>query len=339
MKKKRVLHLLSSNSFSGAENVVCTIIENDKDYEMYYCSKPGPIVKILKDKKINYLPIKKLSPKLIKEVCVDNQIDILHAHDYKASFWAALSGFKGKIIAHVHCNPEFSHNWNLFTLAYKMVMNRFDNIIFVSNEAKNQAIYLRNRVVKTMVIENVVNKKSVIEKSKAFKTGKYHIIFVGRLTEVKRPELVIEVTRKLKETYPQIKTAIVGDGNLNEKLRELIKSYELEDNVELLGFKPNPFPYVKNSKVALLTSSHEGLPMSVIECMALDVPVLNSGVGGLSTLFNNHQEFICTSVKDYCDKIEKILNGDVTFKSECTSIIKDATNVSKFITEINSVYK
>ena len=54
--KKRVLHLLASNSYSGAENVVCTIIDNCSEYDMYYCSPDGPIRKSLEDRKINFIP-------------------------------------------------------------------------------------------------------------------------------------------------------------------------------------------------------------------------------------------------------------------------------------------
>ena len=69
MKKKKVLHVLASNSYSGAENVVCTIIENDNDYDMYYCCPKGPIEKILKERKIKYIPVNKLTPFSIKRVC------------------------------------------------------------------------------------------------------------------------------------------------------------------------------------------------------------------------------------------------------------------------------
>lgn len=339
MRKQRVLHLLSSNDFSGAENVVCTIIENDVNYDMYYGCVPGPIITILKDKKINYVPIKKLSPSLVKKACLDNEIDILHAHDYKASFCASLSGFKGKIISHIHCNPAFSHKWNPFTIGYRLFIKRFNKIIFVSKEAKEEAIYLKAGQSNAVVIENVVNKQTIINKSREFKADKYDVVYLGRLTDVKRPQMVIEIIKKLRENFPKIKACMIGDGNLRGEIEKMIKDYQLEKNVELLGFKSNPFPYVKNSKVALLTSEHEGLPMSVIECMALGVPVLNSGVGGLSTLFENNKNFICSSVDDYCDKVGKIINGDNSFKASCDKIISNRINVSQYVDKINNVYK
>ena len=59
--KKNILHLLASNSYSGAENVVCTIIDNFNEYNMYYCSPDGPIKKTLEDRNIKFIPLKRLS--------------------------------------------------------------------------------------------------------------------------------------------------------------------------------------------------------------------------------------------------------------------------------------
>ena len=54
--RKNVLHLLASNSYSGAENVVCTIIDNCSDkYDMYYCSPDGPIRDILEKRNIKFI--------------------------------------------------------------------------------------------------------------------------------------------------------------------------------------------------------------------------------------------------------------------------------------------
>ena len=339
MRKQKVLHVLPTNSFSGAENVACTIIENDKEYDMYYCCPNGPIEKILKEKKIKYIPLKKFSPRSIKKVCKENDIDILHAHDYKASFCAALSGFKGKIISHIHANWDFSRKWTLYSVIYNMLIKKFYRVIVVSDEIYNDSIFVKKHEDKFRVVTNVVDKKSVLDNSKKLKTDKYDIIYLGRLCDVKNPQVVIEVTKKLAEKNSKIKTAIIGKGDLEEECNSLIKKYNIENNIEMLGFKSNPFPYVKNSKVAMLPSKHEGLPMSVIECMILNVPVLNSGVDGLKSFFAGYEDFFCKSVDDYCDKIEQILDGNEYYSKSCKEIISDAVDIKNYINKINSVYE
>ena len=339
MKKRKVMHILSSNNFSGAENVVCTIIENNKKYDMYYCCPRGPIEDILKERKIKYIPIAKLTPFAIKKVCKQNEIDILHAHDFKASFCAGLSGFKGRIISHLHANWKFSSSWNIYTILYNFFIKKFYKVITVSQEIVEDAVFSKKHIDKFVVISNVVDKKRVLEKSREFKTDEYDLIFVGRINDIKQPNVIIEITKELVKKYSKIKTCMIGNGELEETCKTLIKEYNLENNIDMLGFMKNPFPYIKNSKVALLPSKHEGLPMSVIECMILDVPVLNSGVGGMAMLFKDDKKFICNSIEQYCDTISKILEGDSSYRDDCQRIIKDATDMSYYIEQINKVYK
>lgn len=337
--KKRILHLLASNSYSGAENVVCTIINNNKDNEMYYCSPMGPIANTLKNRKIKYIPLKRLSPGEVKRVCRDNKIDIIHAHDYKASFVAGMSGFKGRIISQLHVNWEFNKRWNLYTFIYSKIMKRFSKIVVVSKEIMDDAVYVKKKQEKFEIITNVVDSKRVMIKKDEFETDKYDLIFVGRLTSVKQPEMVIEITKKLKEDYPKIRTCMIGDGELMDNCHRLIKEYGLEENIDMKGFIANPFPYIKNSKIALLPSLSEGLPMSVIECMILGVPVINSGVDGLATLFKEYPEFICETIDDYCEISKLIISGNKNLARDCQKIIKNAVDIKKYMNKINLLYE
>lgn len=83
----KILHLLASDRFSGAENVVCQIIEMfkaDDEFEMVYCSPRGQIETALKEKGIKFLPIKKLTPLHLAKILKEYQPDIVHAHDVKS---------------------------------------------------------------------------------------------------------------------------------------------------------------------------------------------------------------------------------------------------------------
>src|SRR5574344_1972542 len=114
MGNLRVLHLLSSNKYSGAENVVCTIIKAfENEIDMCYCSPDGPISDILKDKNIYYIPLEKFNRKSLKKVIKEYNPDIIHAHDYRASLLVTMSGVKVKIISHLHIYAPIAKNYNL----------------------------------------------------------------------------------------------------------------------------------------------------------------------------------------------------------------------------------
>ena len=65
----KVLHLLASKRFSGAENTACQIIKLFDNAEMCYCSPDGQIAQTLKEKEIRFIPLEKLSFKNVKKGC------------------------------------------------------------------------------------------------------------------------------------------------------------------------------------------------------------------------------------------------------------------------------
>lgn len=337
--KKKVLHLLASNRYSGAENVAITIIENASDkYDMYYCSPNGPIREVLEKRNIKFIPLRGLSIFELKKIIKDYNIDIIHAHDYKASFISVF--LNKKTISQLHLNWDFSSSWNLYTIIYRLIMNRFSKIIAVSKEIIEEAVFSKNNSDKFTVLTNVVDKSEVLKKSEEFKSTYYDLVFVGRLTKIKRPEIVIEITKILRDKYPSIRTCIIGSGELESRCRELVKEYNLENNVDILGFLENPFPYVKSSKIALMPSSHEGLGMVAIESMILGTIVLNSGAGGLKSIFANHLKYICQDIDEYVEKIEELLNVDKnTYRADCNKMIKDYIDIKKYKKKLLSLYE
>lgn len=342
-QKKRVLHLASSNKYSGAENVICTIIENDKKkYDMFYCCLRGEIEDILIKRNISYIPLEKFSIRCLKKIVNENKIDIIHAHDFKASALAALINFRGKIVSHIHCNPDFIKKWNMYSFIYFKLSKKFSSIIMVSKECANGTVFFDKIKHKTKIIHNIVDSKRVLEMSnEIYNTPESDIVFLGRMIELKQPKKIIEITDGLKKNNNNIRTTMIGSGELLEECKSLTKKLLLDDNISFLNFLSNPFPYVKKSKVAIMPSLYEGLPMSAIECLILGIPVLNSGAGGLSELFKNYPEFICTNTQDYIDKINTMEDEKVylEFKKKCCEVVKDYIDVKNYINRINKVYE
>ena len=338
--KKRILHVLASNKYSGAENVACTIINNDKKYDMFYCSPEGPIKKELDKRNVKYIPLKKFNTFEINKICKQYSIDIIHAHDMKASFIAAFASKKIKKISSLHVHYDFNAKWTIYSLAFRSIIKKFHKIICDAQEVYDKAIFVNKKTKdKFVVIPNVSDKERVIKDSLAFKTKKYDMIFVARVTEVKRPDWVIDITKKVVETHPNFKVALIGSGNLDDQIKNMVQEYKLEKKIDLLGFQSNPYPYIKNSKFAILPSIHEGLPMSVIESMALKVPVLNTGVDGLGVLFENNREYICETKEEFVKKINDILDNKLDLSSKCLDIVKESIDIESYIRKINNLYK
>lgn len=338
MKKLNILHLLTTDHFSGAENVACMIIKNTKE-NSYYCSLKGPIEKTLKEKNIQFIGLNNLSTIQIRKIIKKYQIDIIHAHDYKASFLAYFFSRKVKVISHLHSNFDFAKKWNIFTITYSIIQKSFHQIIVVSKEILDDAIFGNKIKQKTTILNNVVDPKEIKRLSNQYKTKKYDLIFVGRLIEIKQPLFFIDIVKELKKNQENIHACILGQGELYDECLTKIKEEKLEKNIELVGFQSNPFPYVKNAKIEVLPSKYEGLPMSVIEAMILHVPVVHSGVGGLSSMFKNHQKYICKNKKEYIKCIQSLLNDkEKKYEKDCLTLTKDFSNIQLYSDKIEEIY-
>lgn len=116
---------------------------------------------------------------------------------------------------------------------------------------------------------------------------RYDVIFVGRLVKVKRVDVLLTAISKVKGVHKNIKVAIVGDGPLRGHLEKMAKEMFLNDNVEFLGWREDTEYYLNSSKVFILTSEGEGLPLAMVEAMACGIPVIVPRVGDISTIAKN----------------------------------------------------
>lgn len=327
-KVNKVLHVLASNKFSGAENVVCTIIETLKDdYNMAYCSPMGPIEDVLNKRNIRYFGLKKMNLKSLKKIINVYQPDVIHAHDYRASILTAFSGFNGKIISHLHNNCPFAKSWNLKSYLYSITIKKYNIILGVSNKVYDEAIFKNKMKNKFQLMYNYINKNNILTKAEIPYDKKYDLFFIGRLTAQKQPYIFIKIVNEIKKTYPNISAVMIGEGELLSGCNDLIKKLNLENNIVMNGFTDNPFAIIKQCKIGIMPSAWEGFGLTVIESMILGKPVLNSGVGGLGEIFKNNPEFICKN--DGVEKTIELLKDN----NKYNKLSKQAKLISKKFTD------
>lgn len=109
---------------------------------------------------------------------------------------------------------------------------------------------------------------------------------VGRLAEVKRVELAVEVFALLAERYPRLHLVFVGDGDQRSRLERVRAALPAKqrERVHLIGFRSDLVSIWADLDVCLLTSRSEGLPVALIEAAAASVPVVSTPVGGVPEL-------------------------------------------------------
>lgn len=191
--------------------------------------------------------------------------------------------------------------------------NKFKNIIFVSKEGKDTFISVfPNAKNKTIVCNNIINNQQIIELAdKEIELKKEEIITflnVGRHDErQKRLSKIIEVAKKLKQENYKFKILFVGDGQDTEKYKEMVNSYNLEEQIIFLGRKQNPYPYFKISDCVILTSDYEGYPVVFLESMILNKPIITTKVSDYEEIEGKYGYTTTKEIDDIYEKMKLFL--------------------------------
>lgn len=338
-ENERVLHLLASNKYSGAENVACQIINivgKDKNIEFAYASPKGTIKESVGQKHIKYLEMEKLSFKELNRVVKQFHPTIIHAHDLRAISYATLLSKNIPVIAHVHLNHPKARKFSFRSLemAYCLTRKKVKKIIWVSNSCLDDFKYKSRVQKKSIVITNIIDCRELIQKaSMASEQHGADIVYLGRITYQKNPERFINIIKLLVEKKPDVKVSIIGDGDLMDSTKNLVKEAGLDKNIRFYGFLDNGYGILKNSKVFLLSSRYEGYPMCVLEAQSFGLPIVSPNLGELNNLvINGKTGFIYEDDDEAVKYIIQLLEDKV-----CYEKIHDET--IKFSEEYNDVTK
>jgi colanic acid/amylovoran biosynthesis glycosyltransferase len=116
------------------------------------------------------------------------------------------------------------------------------------------------------------------------------LVCVGRLCPQKGQILIPKAAAQLKERFPDLKIILIGDGEIRRDLETEIKRCGVEDVVELRGWVENRsvLELVRSSRALLLPSFAEGLPVVIMEALALGTPVISTTIAGIPELVDEN---------------------------------------------------
>lgn len=334
---------MSTNDYSGAENVNFSIIEGLKDkYDFYWVSRKGNINRYLEERKIKWIEIEKLSIKEIKRVIKQFKPEILHATDYKASVICSFVKKDTYLIEHLHNNSPWLKKININSIIFLIAGLRANRILTVSNSIEKEYIFSRFLKNKINNVGNPVSRKKILDKvNEKDYIKKYDICCVARLTKQKNPEKFIEIINELKKTYSDIKVIWVGDGELKKATIEKCKNLNLEENVKFAGFQKNPYIYMSQSKMFLLTSDWEGYGLVAFEALTLGLPCVVSNVGGLLDIVDDKCGRLCNINEDFIEELQSLLENEDYYtikKNNAIEKSKKLDNFDIYISKIQKIY-
>ena len=231
---------------------------------------------------------------------------------------------KAKKIAWVHCDlSKKISNIDKFKKKSVNWYKKFDKVVCVSRDVEKSFKNIYGTEFDTEVIYNVIDDYSIKEKANesvsdySFDKKIPTIVSVGRLSTQKRFDRLIEAHKALLDEGFLNNLLIIGEGDERENLKQIIKASGTEKSVALLGFKSNPYPYIKKADLLACSSDYEGFSSFVAEGLILGKAIVTTKCNGMKELLGSSQYGIITECdeKALSEGLKKLL-ADNSLKEE-----------------------
>jgi glycosyltransferase involved in cell wall biosynthesis len=201
-------------------------------------------------------------------------------------------------------NTNFSKYYQNENYKIKLKIKRYgklDGIYFVSSDSKEEFIevfgsYPNMNVIYNLIDTDSIKRKSIqeiIESSCVFT-----FLALGSLMPVKGFDRLIRASKIVKDKGFDFNLNIIGEGKELSNIRDLILHLGLQETVFLLGYKSNPYPYLKSTDVFVMSSVSEALPTVLCEAMILGKPVLVTNCCGCRELVDNENYGLLSGQND-----------------------------------------
>ena len=282
--------------------------------------------------------------RLLKDKIYDACISFMEGPSSK--FQTFIFDKSKKNISWIHTDMKLNH-WSLkhFKTAEgeRAYYEDIDQIVFVSEASKN-AFNELYPTVKTpqKVIYNLINKPEIVSKAAliTIPKKKFTICHIGRLSPIKRQDRLLEVAKLLKDHHYDIDVWVLGTGPEEEALLQQRTLLGLEETVHFIGFKNNPYPYLKSADAFMLTSDAEGFPLVICESLCLGVPVISTKATGLIELLANESGILTElTAQDLFEATKSLIDNPELLKKYQQKAIERSVmfDIKKTIAEIESV--
>ena len=199
---------------------------------------------------------------------------------------------------------------------------RIDHFIAVSENVR-QGPLCKNHANSSVVY---LGAESASNNRKFNDTSRPKLLFLGRITNIKRPLSLIEAISKLSAEFALDESflTILGDGELRGDLDEMVASNGLKGVVKVLGYKADVSDYLLNCTHLVSVSSNEGLPISFFEAKLSGMRIISTPSGGGSEIFDDYDfELPSFQIEDLVDHLRSIIGSEITSESR-TQIAKNS---------------
>ena len=245
-------------------------------------------------------------------------IEIAFMHGWSTKFISGSNNKSSKKIAWVHADLVA---WNRADGVFKdlehhkKAYSKFNEIICVSKIVK-EGMKNKYGIENAKVIYNPINREKILkltneEISDIQLLNKFRMISIGRLSEEKGYDRLLRVFNRLKKSGYDTQLLLIGSGEKYNELNNYILENNLEKDVTLLGFKENPYKYLRECDLFVCSSISEGFSLVIGESMAVGIPVISVKCSGPNEILEDGQygELVNNDEDDLCKGISTMIDN------------------------------
>jgi glycosyltransferase involved in cell wall biosynthesis len=317
VKRLKVLQLISSGGYYGAENMLLNLSASQEksgceNSLLLFYNVHQPNVEFYERARRSGLSVRMVHCKgradwravrQIEEYIQEESIDLLHTHGYKADIYGYLASWRtGKPIV------ATCHNWvggttalGIYNHLDRIVLKHFDAVAAVSDSVADQLRAYGVPAEKIRAIANGIDVHAFEQSSPhsaISASGNKVIGMVARLDLQKGFEYLLQAVRDLRNTAEEFTVVIVGEGPDRKTIEDLITEYRLESTVILAGQQSDMPGIYAALDIFVLPSLNEGLPMTVLEAMAASKPVVATRVGAIPNVICDGENGLLVNPQD-----------------------------------------
>ncbi|WP_313359710.1 glycosyltransferase [Empedobacter sp.] len=320
---KTILFILPDLNQGGAERVITTLC-NELDRtkfcpKLMLFKKEGYYLNHLKDDvEIIELNVSRIRYSIFKIIPLIKKLK----PEIVFTGWGEISAFLSPIISFFPKTKFITRETNVVSehvkrkeiLFFYRFYNNFHQVIAQSDDMKNDLIenfrISENKIIKinNPVDFDLINRLKIENITIDFDTSYKNIVAIGNLSPRKGFDLLLNVMNEMKEE--NIHLTILGDGAFKDELAQQKDKLSL-NNVTFKGKVSNPFVYLKNADLFVLSSRYEGFPNVLLEAGACGTYSLaNNCPGGINEIVQegiNAEIFPISDSKGFAEQIKKVL--------------------------------
>jgi len=325
----KILHVYTGGGeVYGAERVIFNLaaeqIKSSMRPEVAYFKRPGrnSFLALLQDGRIPVHVVESRSRvdagafMSLRSICLRTSPDILHSHGYKGDIFLAVlkkTLREPAIISTKHGSTDATSTTRLYERLGDLALRYFDRVVAVSEYTKKKLIELHVPDGKIEVIRNGIDVsslaragKGLLRRTLGLEEGAKIVGFIGRLGPEKGIPYLLEAADTICQSTEGVYFVLIGEGILKEETEAFIASNKLEGRVITLGWRKDVTELTPDMDILILPSLTEGTPMVLLESMAMGVPVIASGVGGVGELIEDSKTGLLIRPRDPQAIVESI---------------------------------